>query len=302
MSIDALLDAVSDNNIDALRTLLSTSSPSQDDLNLALKSACEENSAPLATLLLDNGAQITPAVIDEATAHEDPIALFETLKAHGWDINNGNIYDPTKPLAMARIAQNETTDALAWLLSQGGDPNLWDTRPNYEVVEVEEIYQEDGTVQSRQKTAEEIQKEIDIGKVSPLESATAVGAIENIELLLEHGAEIEAGAVYKTMAIKSSYGLECLKIFVEKKKEVVHMVDKEERFRSLLIANVARKPRITPDEKVLVKITKFLIESGIDVNALCSLGRSALRYVDERWGKSSELYKVIADAGGRVIE
>ncbi|RPA72704.1 ankyrin [Ascobolus immersus RN42] len=284
------------------RFLSATPAPTQDDLDASFENACCENQVANAKLLLEHGAKFTPSILDNSWVQSDPVPIFELLLQHGWDVNNGSIYVPKTPLAMARVAQNKTPDGIIWLLNHGGDPNLRDTRRGWdEMPEMEDVYENGVVIGKRPRSRERIERSREMAKISPLECAVKVGNMDIVKLLVDHGAEIDLGALYQPVTVKGTYwALDTLKYFFEKGADV-NASDREGRYKSLLIANVDRRLRCKPDMEVLVGIAKLLIEKGIDVNVLEKFGRTALRCAMDNFGDDSELYEVIKAAGGIVL-
>jgi ankyrin repeat protein len=157
--------------------ILSTTQPTPQILNFGLEAALTGSNVAVAQYLLSNHAPITPSTAEKILQTTNPnptltdrqIALFELLTQHGWTPNSpGSTGAPLLP----QVAATNNTALLRWFLTHGANPNFGIRRLG---------------------TSNGATDQLSYESCAALESASAKGDIEAVQMLFDAGAEIRYG-------------------------------------------------------------------------------------------------------------
>ncbi|CAI7679014.1 unnamed protein product [Penicillium pancosmium] len=160
-----------------VQRILSTIQPTPQILNFGLEAALTGPNVAVAQYLLSNHAPITPSTAEKILQTTNPnptltdrqIALFELLTQHGWTPNSpGSTGAPLLP----QVAATNNTALLRWFLTHGANPNFGIRRLG---------------------TSNGATDQLSYESCAALESASAKGDIEAVQMLFDAGAEIRYG-------------------------------------------------------------------------------------------------------------
>jgi ankyrin repeat protein len=154
--------------------ILSTTQPTAQILNFGLEAALTGSNIPVAQYLLSHHAPITPSTAEKILHTTNPtltdrqIALFTLLSQHGWTPNSsGSTGAPLLPKVAA-----SSTALLRWFLTHGANPNFGIQRLSTSAGATDQLSYE---------------------SCAALESASAKGDLEAVQMLFDAGAEIRYG-------------------------------------------------------------------------------------------------------------
>ncbi|KAF2265449.1 ankyrin [Lojkania enalia] len=145
-----------DEIIQEWRSDSSIPNPMPSDLKLALATAANTDNTSAASALLNAGAEISS--LAASNAHSE--AMFNTLLAHGWDINSLGISD--MPVLRHHVCDPKL---LKYLLDCGANPNYTSTNTGLAILDIAAAHAPLANVKLM------IEKGADVSKSSALQSA-----------------------------------------------------------------------------------------------------------------------------------
>lgn len=260
--------------------ILSTIQPTPQILNFGLEAALTGSNVAVAQYLLSNHAPITTSTAEKILLTTNPtltdrqIALFELLSQHGWTPNSpGSSGAPLLP----KVAATNTA-LLRWFLTHGANPNFGIRRLGTSTGATDQLSYE---------------------SCAALESASARGDIEAVQMLFDAGAEIRygyplhyaAGAPAVTGGGAQSYDVDrimpIMQLLLERGADINQKGETE---------LVAHHPIMYAVMAGAVQRVRWLLERGADPEARGSWGSA----VETAFVMGSEEMKAVMEVGIRA--